>query len=643
MGRSGGSLSKRKHSKKKSLKISTEVGRKKKSRGTKSKKLRRHDDSFSSYSDDESSSSSMFSSSGSEGEYDKSKSKRSRSRVRSEVKGGKKRSRRRSLSEDSSSDSSPVKKRKRLTRKKSKKIKKKRKLRRDAYISSVSSDSESCSTCKDDGDSTSDEEGSHRRSRGRSREKKGHRGSIKGKTGNRKNRSRTRSSSLGNSYDDEIIENVTVENNSRRLKSVITVANLENEEGDNMRKDEFKEEIVYDYDDYPSSKSNDSNELVDRSNVSPEKGRTLTSVIGENTASSLNDSKEKEKNSSVNVESEVDNMEAILRQKALENLSRFRGIKPKTVVLPVEDKQKSVQTGVKQSTSASLDLGKSQRILPAPDQEQNMTPVSPPVIQRSRFTWRRDPSITTGKEEKVATGSESNPIGSLPAAPKLQSVNLSSTSRVLKQIVNEEKAATYSQSHSSGSLSSSSKLQNADLSYNKKVEHKIVNEEKAATYSRSHSSGSLRAAPKLESAGLSSKKLESNIVNEEKATTYSRSHSSGSLPAAPRLQSVGLSSTTREDNKIVNESSKTIADTNNSSGGTGTNVDQKSTTALEKPSSASSTKEGTSKEQQNETNDNSQFEKKTMSVMRGGEMVQVSYKVYIPTRAPALARRKLKR
>ncbi|ERN16720.1 hypothetical protein AMTRI_Chr02g215330 [Amborella trichopoda] len=43
------------------------------------------------------------------------------------------------------------------------------------------------------------------------------------------------------------------------------------------------------------------------------------------------------------------------------------------------------------------------------------------------------------------------------------------------------------------------------------------------------------------------------------------------------------------------------------------------------------------------TIDSSQFEQKTMSVMRGGEMVQVSYKVYIPKRPSALARRQLQR
>ncbi|KVI10487.1 transcriptional regulator ATRX homolog [Cynara cardunculus var. scolymus] len=542
MGRSGLS-SKRKHSKKKSMKDSSEGRRKKRSSRNKSKKLRRHDDSFSSDDDDVSTSSSLVSSSSSEGEY---KSRRARSHTRNEVKGSRKRSRRRSLSEESGKDSPLVKKRKRSKkkadsemRKKSKKIKKKKKSRRDAYISSASSGSSSCSTCGDR-NSSSDEGASLGRRRSRSREKKkDHRDSIKGRKGHRKNRSRSRSSSpskLSNSFDDDDnIEKVMVENNSRRLKSIITVAKPpENEEENDkdMKKDELKEEIVYDYDDYPSCKSNDSNdgeskkELVDRSNVSPEKRRLLTSVIGEvNSSSSLKDnepvspdknpgkecvgSKEDESNASGNMGSEVDKLESILRQKALENLSRFRGgIQTKTVV-PVDNKHKSDQSGVKQSIIQTPSR------LPVPEQDSYSTMAVPqPVIPRSRFTWRRDPSVTIGKEEKAATNSGTESCRPQAPAPKLQTANLSSTPCV--------------------------------------------------------------------------------------------------------------------ENKM-----KIMKNTGHSIGGIETNDGQKATTGLE-------TKEGSSKEQQTESN-NSQFEKKTMSVMRGGEMVQVSYKVYIPNRAPALARRQLKR
>ncbi|XP_071697619.1 uncharacterized protein [Rutidosis leptorrhynchoides] len=532
------SSSKRKYSKKKSLKLSSEANRKKKSRRNESKKLRRHDDSFSSSSDDESSTSSVFSSSSSDGEY---KSKRSRSRVRSEVKGSKKRSKRRSLSEDSSGeDSPPSKKRKRSKKKgdkkmKKKTIKKKKKSKRDAYISSASSDSESCSTCKDDDDSSSDEGAPRMRSRGRSRgKKKDH------KKRSYKDRSRTRSSSPSNSYDDDVsVEKVMVENNSRRLKSVITVVKPSEDDEVDMKTDELKEEIVYDNDDYPSCKSNDSNELVDRSNVSPEKN-IPTSVISEvNSTSVLNDSKEKKSDATG---SEVDKLELILRQKALENLSKFRGGNKAKTAVSVDDTHSRDQSSVKQLTSARVDRG----------QSQSLTPVSQPVVPRSRFTWRRDPSVVTAKVETAVSHSGPHTSELQPVAPKIPSA---------------------------------------------RVENKTVIEKKGSTESGTR----------------------------------------------PKLQRTRLSPASRVEKETVSETSESIVNKDNTSGSTETKVDQKSNTAPETSASASSVKEGNSKVQQTETTDSSQFEKKTMSVMRGGEMVQVSYKVYIPTRAPALARRQLKR
>ncbi|GMH14341.1 hypothetical protein Nepgr_016182 [Nepenthes gracilis] len=56
-----------------------------------------------------------------------------------------------------------------------------------------------------------------------------------------------------------------------------------------------------------------------------------------------------------------------------------------------------------------------------------------------------------------------------------------------------------------------------------------------------------------------------------------------------------------------------------------------------------SSEPSSSNDKPKEGDEGSQFQQKTMSVMRGGELVQVSYKVYIPKKAPALARRQLKR
>ncbi|KNA07644.1 hypothetical protein SOVF_169800 [Spinacia oleracea] len=63
----------------------------------------------------------------------------------------------------------------------------------------------------------------------------------------------------------------------------------------------------------------------------------------------------------------------------------------------------------------------------------------------------------------------------------------------------------------------------------------------------------------------------------------------------------------------------------------------------EASSSAPSSGHESRNDNTNETDGDTQFEKKSMFVMRGGEMVQVSYKVYIPKKIPALARRQLKR
>ncbi|GJV10703.1 hypothetical protein Tco_1352244 [Tanacetum coccineum] len=126
--------------------------------------------------------------------------------------------------------------------------------------------------------------------------------------------------------------------------------------------------------------------------------------------------------------------------------------------------------------------------------------------------------------------------------------------------------------------------------------------------------------------------------------------------------------TAQVENKIVNDKPKAMADTGNSIGGIGTDEVKNSTASLvenknviEKFKGMADTDnticsivtseakkeiagqlenknvnqklevmagtdetigEGSSKEQRNESNDNSQFEKKTLTVMRGGEMVQ---------------------
>lgn len=615
MGRTGSS-SKRKSSKKKISKISSEARQKRRSRKIKSKKLRCHDDSVSSYSDDESSSSLSVSSSSSEDDY---RSRKSRSRTQGDVKGSRKRVGRSSSSRGCSIDSPHVKKKKRNADSKSRKKrskKKKKKYRRDASISSASSDTRSCSPCQGGSDSGSEERESERL-RGRSRErKKDKRNSGKGRSVARKSRDRSRScsscSKLSDSVGNNTIELFAVESNSRRLRSVITVVTrAEEREGNEENNDEFKEEIVYDHDDYPSCRSNDSN---DGANKRESAQRTVENVIGEEpsisnlitlkpTLASKNggdkyDALDRSFDGAGSVspnekEGDVKDLELILRQRALENLKRFRGGRQINELVSVDEKNKS-NSEMKPLSTAETEFVQKKRavenlkifrggrqaneVIPLDEkyesnyemkplstgeaefvqnnqlkqEDPGITGVSQSAVRRSRFTWRRDSSLPTGTDEKIPPEKHG---GTGPATAK----------------------------HTVASL------------------------------------------PPLGFSGGSEEK-DRNI-----------------RLLASRLQTLPSANFSLTDcaNKSADETSLTLAESSSNTRDIG-NSDARGPTVLEAPSSLLA-EEGSSRKQQTEAKDGSQFEQKTMSVMRGGEMVQVSYKVYIPKKAPALARRQLKR
>lgn len=320
---------------------------------SKSKKLRHSKDAVS-YSDDGHSTSSLSVSSSSS-EDDHRTRRRSRSQARKIAKEGKKRPRKHSYSSDGSEDSPRVRKRKGSKRNddyegRKRTYRKKKKLRRDLSVSSTSSESQNCSTCHDGSSSSNESEFERKRGRSerkdRNKRKPGHT-KIDNKASRNRSRSRSLSSSPRRTAGYQIEDKLTGENNSRRLRSVITVTREDNYEGS-------KEEIVYDQDDYPSCRSNDSNdggskrELAHEPHVSSEmkrhvedkKGETSVSdcrtnvfaVSGEDvdsrfgalaTNSPAMEKTNQASGASNNLNS--DSLELILRQRALENLKRFRG------------------------------------------------------------------------------------------------------------------------------------------------------------------------------------------------------------------------------------------------------------------------------------------------------------------------------
>ncbi|KAK6134638.1 hypothetical protein DH2020_031563 [Rehmannia glutinosa] len=314
-----------------------------KKRINKNKKLRR-DYSLSSSSDDHSVSSDSDTSS----TYDNGNKRKKAKRSSLSLKSTKKRARKRSAKPNDNRDTHIVKKRKRLSRDHvSKQIKKSSKKKPKKHLSSSSSsDSESYSTSQSTSScSTAD----RKRKRNKvildnERERPRGRESYKARK-KRKVRSPSYSScdedskhSISVGHRDGALSPVK---NPRRLKSVIAIADQRYDEGENIwEKDPQKEEIVYDRNDYPSPKSLDSNEGGNKMELDNHYYGASSKRIGvENVAGEEGKSEGDQDNGSGDHHSEAANtnniekgkemdtsvLESILRQKALENLKKFKG------------------------------------------------------------------------------------------------------------------------------------------------------------------------------------------------------------------------------------------------------------------------------------------------------------------------------
>ncbi|KAL9441086.1 hypothetical protein AB3S75_019705 [Citrus x aurantiifolia] len=590
--------------KKKRSKISSQVRIKKRRksrtrRSNKLKKVRCCDDSVSYSSDcDGSRSSVSISSSSFEGDY---RSKRSCSRMQKDVKVSKKR-RRRSSSCERIEDSPHVKKRKgskknddfRVKKKRleKKKKKKKKKSRRGVSVSSSGSGSWSCSTCN-----RSSDEREIEKNRGRSERKyKDGKRLVKVKNESKSRRSRSRSSSLCSQFseysDHNVEDKLAGEANSRRLRSVIAVVR-EGEDVTGMFNDEHKEEMVYDHDDYPSSRSNDSidagsnRELVHNSHVASEEKKHEEIVKGEAVVSNIRTCKVTESHrngeghdgsnpSCDRVEMNDDvkgkrnqdsgsvdgyDLESILRQKALENLKIRRGC------------QADAKVPITQKDVISCE-------------------VNTPSTINSRSS-----------ENRFSNGDGDELLG-----------------------------ASHAVERSSAS---------ADLSINNdKISDRIDNGKGSAKHDVQYPPDllALASSPKGHASSETNNPTSVVLVSKpELSSTCTTEKQLFTLKEPPQAESIAGDNV----DKTMVEATPTV----NPLGGNNNDKETKNVSASDDPSSCTQLACGgtSSKKPQDETNEGSQYQQKTMTVMRGGEMVEVSYKVYIPKKAPALARRQLKR
>ncbi|CAA7049096.1 unnamed protein product [Microthlaspi erraticum] len=460
--------------------------KKKKTKRSKSKKIRRIRD-YSDESESSGSDSSLYSTS-SEDDY---RRKKRRSKVSKK---------KRYSSSESDDDTRLLKKKKRSkrkdehlgTKKKKKKVSSRKRRRRD---SSSSSDNES-----DDG-SESD--------------------------GNRRIRDRERLDKVKAESEEEVEDEVmtTEKSNPRRLKSIVVVSYR-------YDNDERKEDMVDDHDDesYEDQIVNDDDES----------GRKAFGY-DEFEEDDYNNS-ETSKSSYPENSLKDDDLEAMLKQRALENLKRFRGIARKEAS-PVSEGE-ALQT----------------------ESEQ---------IEKSQDHGLMEQKLSIAVESK-----------DLETSQKIVDVNESGTG--LANLASQQSGDAAKVKASSGLSSCTTK---------RKLIRPVLGQERLNLASRKEDA---------EAESINGSTLDKNVP--ESSLTMARKNGGDNIERTEASSALSAQSSSSADTETLDE-----------------------------------TKGGSQPEQKtdDETKDESQYEKKTMTVMRGGEMVQVSYKVYIPKKSSSFGRRQL--
>ncbi|KAF5204622.1 hypothetical protein FRX31_005789 [Thalictrum thalictroides] len=683
--------------KKKLSKKSAEVKKKKRSKSRKrdkSNKLRRHRhrDVSISCSDDDSRSEESLSilSSDSEDGYTVRKG---RSKTRGDVKGSKKRVKRSPSSSSDSRDPPSRKKRKKSKRTDGSKLKKKSRhgkshkkgSKRDVSVDSISSDSRSCSASRG---GSSGEESEIKRSRGRSKRRdKGKKRLDQISNGRDRYGYRSRSCSPcsreQNYYYNE--EKLANENYSRGLRSVLTVPN-EYEEGIYQTKDGNKAEIIQAYDDCPSCKSNDSydggrtkelshqeqavfeerqvHDAMGRNESShqlsiPEKPlKTLDNKVESTFASNIKktqilvssgtddgircdkvdhtgnkESTEMENKGKVSIgviSSEVGDLESILRQKALQNFQKFRKERQTQNMLP--DQRGGTDVGVKQPS-----IAKDESIKSSKDTDISVVRASNIVAleKKSVSTTRvKGASITNLPKDGVQiSDGNSKRLESFHAHPSvgdtIRPLDINATGKKIKSfgaIHNSSRRSFVYRRESPGDQSIKQASSSQDLSDGKSQQtnyilRKIVSQppEPVVESSGPHEINKTPGSAPSQENKISAKK---SVLEAAKASESDASHEIKTIP-----------------NNIVLEPPKAAVESSHLH-----EINKASeSVVLEGTSCPTPVNEVHGSTESNAAKGGSEFEQKTMSVMRGGEMVQVSYKVYIPKKTPALARRQLRR
>ncbi|XP_018472215.1 suppressor protein SRP40 [Raphanus sativus] len=495
MGKSSSSSKKLKRSKEDPSKLRSV---KKKTKRIKSKKIRRIKDSS-----DESESDSSFYSSSSSSEDDYRREKQRRSKL-SKKKKKQKRSRKKYSSSDSEDEDIRVKKR---SKRKDKHVVSKKK-RRKRYSSSSS-------TSSDDNSESSD--------------------------GMRMTREKRRLDKSKDEPDDDECWQVeddvmTDKNNSKRLKSIVVVTYNYDDGGE--RKNESDENMIAD-------DQRDGEATLS----SPATGGAHDSRrIGYDDSEGYNSS-ETSKASHQDNSLKGDDLEAILKKRALENLKRFRG-----------------------------------------------------ETQNNRTASKEVSSVSEGEETLQTESEKIEESKECPVTKQKLCVSEGDKDLETTQVDNVKESGT-------GLADLPSQQSGGDTAM-------------------------VKAGPEISSCTTTKRKLIRPVLRQ------------GSLNLASKKEADGCQDAEAEsiNGKSCPETSLALATKNGPESIEPRKVSARSSSHTETETLDENKEESQSEQKTNdETKGESQYEQKTMTVMRGGEMVQVNYKVYIPKKTSSLGRRQLRR
>ncbi|KAI3936912.1 hypothetical protein MKW92_046486 [Papaver armeniacum] len=693
--------------KKKSRKSSSEVKKRSRShKGSKLKKLH-HRDASPSYSDDSlrSKDSVSVSSSDSEMEYRRSRSRTRKEekgaiekRVRRDSLSNEdsmefpKKKQRSKRSEDRKS--SP-RRRKSSSYKSSKKDRsgERKKSNHKKHASGKSRREKSVDSMRSNSRSLSSPRGGSSSGRSEVKETKSKRNSGKMSHGRENSRSRSRSRSCS-SFSGHSLENrycsedkYSYENYRGRLRSVAIANETSEVDGRDYLKEENKADIIQAYDDCPSSRSNDSldgdrkkntsgHAYVDfkkRSKEDPKMFETAVAIDN----SEGNESKtivrqkavekfeastgidvsegndfesvlrkkalEKFEASVLRKSPEADDLEAILRQKALENLKKFRGglQADKKAVGDQIDESENVAKYLSNEDTFSTNLHR-EAVKVTKSKE-----TAPQVTKSATMSSTESKPVTYSTKSVGDQADKSDGVANRPSTEKVDVVTRTSLLKEADKVAGSKETVSRVAKTSMESKYATSK-DDCQIPDKNHIKHESRDQTSTSHVVPGAGNSSLSQMVAGKATQNSNASIELTINQTKLNTSRTRIVSPSDHPIDNQTPIAQNSPATKVVQPEHIEVKKIDEIPRGADVVSSAHMAEHSENCESGPHKASScvtpmSEKQESKESGDVIKGSSQFEQKTMSVMRGGELVQVSYKVYIPNKPPALARRKLNR